>query len=450
MSILTVTLIGTDRLVRDGEGLMSSRGDKPGPGPVRGAGNAEPAQPDLQVHALPADLEGIRVLGTGSMATVVLARDTALKRLVAVKLLRKELSADPTCRSRFEREAQAAARLSHDGVTTIYSVGRLDNDEPYIVMEYVDGNNLRDVLLAHGPLGIDDAVGFLEQISSALAAAHEQNIVHRDVKPANVLIDNKSSRAMLTDFGVAALLETGSETMTRLTQVDERLGDPRYMSPEQLRGDAVTGQSDMYGLGIIGYELLTGKGPFDDAETRNMAGAHLRRPPPELSQLRSDVPKALSFALKRCLAKRPEHRPRAQDLPALMHGHGSDSINPDPTGPVVGFLRELSDRKVYRAAAAYAAATFIVLQAADLVLPALTESDTLYRITVIACLAGFPVAIVLAWIFDLRNGRLIRTQDDEGGVANSATRVQRLALKMLGLGLSLVLVYIVARWLLSA
>jgi serine/threonine protein kinase len=212
----------------------------------------------------------------------------------------------------------------------------------------------------------------------------------------------------------------------------------------------VTGQSDMYGLGIIGYELLTGKGPFDDAEIRNMAGAHLRRPPPELSQLRTEVPKALSFALKRCLAKSPEHRPRAQDLPALMHGHVSESIDPDPSGPVTGFLRELSKRKVYRAAAAYAAATFIILQVADLVLPALTDSDTFYRITVIACLAGFPVAIVLAWIFDLRNGRFVRTEDEEGGLAKSATRMQRLVLKMLGLGLSLVLVYIVARWLLYA
>jgi len=399
---------------------------------------------------LPTNLESIRLLGHGSMATVILARDTVLKRLVAVKLLRRELSADPTCRLRFEREAQAAARLSHDCVTTVYSVGRLATDEPYIVMEYVDGNNLADILSAHGPFGIDDAIGFLTQISSALAAAHEQNIVHRDVKPANVLIDNKTNQATLTDFGVAAILETGTATMTRLTRQDERLGDPRYMSPEQLRGEKLTGQSDIYGLGIIGYELLTGKGPFDDPEIGNISSAHLRRSPPGVNQLRADVPQTLSDALKCCLAKSPEQRPRARDLPKLLRDPIDLSVGESPAGPVVEFLRELKQRKVYRAAVAYAAASFLILQAADLVLPVLSESGMLYRITVIACLAGFPLAIVLAWVFDLRNGRLVRTENDQNTVLRSATPLQRLLFKLLGLGLSIALVVVIARWLLSA
>jgi tRNA A-37 threonylcarbamoyl transferase component Bud32 len=397
---------------------------------------------------LPANLEAIRLLGHGSMATVILARDTILKRLVAVKLLRKELSADPTCRRRFEREAQAAARLTHDRVTTVYSVGRLDTDEPYIVMQYVDGNNLSDILNAHGPFGIDEAVGLLVQISAALAAAHQQNVVHRDVKPANVLIDNKTGQATLTDFGIAAILESGTETMTRLTRVDERLGNPRYMSPEQLRGEPLTGQADIYSLGIIGYELLTGKGPFDDLEIGSMASAHLRRPPPDLSQLRVDVPQSISDALKHCLAKNPKHRPRAQDLPSLLQDPVGLSPGEGPVGPVVGFLRELMKRKVYRTGAAYAAASFLVLQAADLVLPALTESDTLYQITVITCLAGFPIAIVFAWIFDLRDGRLVRTDDDEVALSLSTTPLQRLLLKVVGLGLSIALVVVIARWLL--
>lgn len=399
---------------------------------------------------LPTNLESIRLLGHGPMATVILARDTVLKRLVAVKLLRRELSADPICRRRFEREAQAAARLSHDCVTTVYSVGRLATDEPYIVMEYVDGNNLADILSAHGPFGIDEAIGFLAQISSALAAAHEQNIVHRDVKPANVLIDNKTNQATLTDFGVAAILETGTATMTRLTRQDERLGDPRYMSPEQLRGEKLTGQSDIYGLGIIGYELLTGKGPFDDPEIGNISSAHLRRPPLDLSQLRADVPQTLSDALKRCLAKNPAQRPRAQDLPKLLRDPIDLSVGESPAGPVVEFLRELKQRKVYRAAVAYAAASFLILQAADLVLPVLSESGTLYRITVIACLAGFPLTIVLAWVFDLRNGRLVRTENEQSTVSRSATPLQRLLLKLVGLGLSISLVVVIARWLLSA
>ena len=314
-------------------------------------------------------------------------------------------------------------------------------------MEYVDGKNLADILKARGPFSIDEATGLLVQISSALAAAHEQNIVHRDVKPANVLIDNGTGRATLADFGVAAILATGTETMTRLTRADERLGDPRYMSPEQLRGETLTGQSDIYSLGIIGYELLTGKGPFDDPEIGNMASAHLRCPPPDLTKIRTDVPSALADTLKRCLAKSPERRPRAKELPRLMQNPLDLSASEAPASPVLGFLRELKKRKVYRAAVAYAAVTFLIMQVADLVLPAFTESDTPYRIMVITCLAGFPLAIVLAWIFDLRDGRLIRTEFDEGAVSSSATPLQRSILKLVGLGMSITLVVLIARWL---
>ena len=399
---------------------------------------------------LPNNLEPIRLLGQGSMASVLLARDVGLKRLVAVKFLRDEFSTDSIVQRRFEREAQAAAKLSHDCVTTVYSVGRNENDAPYIVMEYVDGNNLADILAARGPFDISETIALLTQISSALAAAHEHGIVHRDVKPANVLIDNKTNQATLTDFGVAAILETGSETMTKLTRADERFGDPRYMSPEQLRGEKLTGQSDIYSLGIIGFELLTGKGPFDDPEIRNVANAHLRRPPPDASQFRDDIPTALSEVLKRCLAKNPAHRPRPQDLPALLKSPHEIPGPIDSIGPIASFLSELKERKVYRAAVAYAAASFLVLQAADLVLPALTESATAYQIIVTTCLAGFPLVIIFAWIFDLRDGRIVRTEDDDVAISSSATPMQRLLLQLLGLALSVSLVFVVARWLLSS
>jgi serine/threonine protein kinase len=428
---------------------MSIGSDKPRSDGQETPAAQSPDQIDATDFELPENLEVIRMVGQGSMATVFLARDTVLKRLVAIKLLRRELSIDPTCRRRFEREAQAAARLSHDCVTAVYSVGQLESDDPYIVMEYVDGNNLADILNAHGPFSIDETISLLVQISSGLAAAHEHNIIHRDVKPANVLIDNKTGQATLTDFGVAAILETGSEALTRLTRIDERFGDPRYMSPEQLRGETLTGQSDIYGLGIIGYELLTGKGPFDDPEIGNIVNAQLRRPPPELNQLRVDVPQTLSDTLKRCLAKSPEHRPRAQDLPRLLQDPIDLSVGEGPSGPVSEFLQELKQRNVYRAAVAYAAVSFLILQVADLVLPALTDSDTLYQVTVITCLAGFPPAIVLAWIFDLRNGRLIRTEDDDSALSRSATPFQRLLLKLMGLGLSITLVVLIARWLLA-
>ena len=143
---------------------MSSQTDKPKSAESKVHAGRSSDQFDAADFELPTNLEPIRLLGHGSMATVILARDTVLKRFVAVKFLRRELSADPTCRRRFEREAQAAARLAHDCVTTVYSVGRLDSDDPYIVMEYVDGNNLADILSAHGPFGIDEAIGILAQI----------------------------------------------------------------------------------------------------------------------------------------------------------------------------------------------------------------------------------------------------------------------------------------------
>ena len=423
---------------------MSADSDKPKPDELARFSDRSSPQLDASDFDLPPSLEFIRVLGHGSMATVILVRDTALRRLAAVKFLRKELSADAVCRRRFEREAQTAAGLSHESITTIYSVGRSRSDEPYIVMEFIDGNDLADTLSAH------ESVAILVQIASALAAAHENNIVHRDVKPANVLIESRTKRAKLTDFGLAAILETAAEAITRLTRADERLGDPRYMSPEQLRGETLTGQSDVYGLGIIGYELLTGKGPFDDPEIRNIASAHLRRPPPQLNRIRASVPQAISDTLSRCLAKNPAHRPRAQALPKLLQRQDAMATVDTETGPVAEFLRELQQRKVYRAALAYAAAAFLVLQVADLVLPALTQSNVPYQLIVIACLGGFPVVMALSWIFDLRQGRIVRAASDRASSpARSATPLQRQALKFTGLGISIALASAIALWLLS-
>lgn len=386
------------------------------------------------------------------MADVYLARNRSLKRLAAIKVLRPELAVDDASRQRFEREAQATARLSHEAITTVYSTGRLASGTPYIEMEYVDGNNLAEVLRSRGPFGVDEARRLLTQLASALSAAHRRNIVHRDVKPANVLIDARSDRASLTDFGVAAILSSGSESVTRLTRDGERFGDPRYMSPEQLRGDEVTGQSDIYSLGIVGYELLTGQGPFDGAEVGNMPAAHLRRPPPPLANLRPDIPEWLSALLQRCLAKRPEHRPRAKDLARLLERgaeSGGDAAASAPAGPLQSFLEELKQRKVYRSAVAYGAVAFLVLQAADLLLPALPNSDELYRLTVILCLAGFPVIVALAWLFDWRDGRFVRTAPEALELGRPASRAQRLVFKVLGLGISIALAVSIAAWLLA-
>lgn len=391
------------------------------------------------------------------MASVYLARNTALKRLVAVKVLQKKLTVDPIGRKRFVREAQAAARISHPCVTSVYTVGALSNDVPYIEMEYIEGTNLAEMLRSQGRLGFSVTRKLLAQLSSALAAAHDNGIIHRDIKPSNVLIETDSRRVFLTDFGVAGILETGSEAVTRLTREGERFGDPTYMSPEQLRGDALTVQTDIYSLGILGYEVLTLRGPFDNSVVTDLARAHLRRPPLDLHKLYPEIPIDLSDALKRCLSKKPEHRPRAKDLADLFES--DDSVGPKTNSApnvdtalqnaFVSFLHELEKRRVYRAAAAYAAITFVFLQVADLVLPGLSAPEWVFRSCVVVSLAGFPVAVALAWIFDIRQGRLTRTDDMSGSFAGRASPLQRAILQVLGLGLSVGIAAAMAWWLLT-
>lgn len=405
---------------------------------------------ELEGVKLPSNLEFIRMLGKGSMAHVFLARDIALKRLVAVKVLQKKLAVDPIGRKRFVREAQAAARISHPCVTSVYTVGALSNDVPYIEMEYVEGNNLADVLRSQGRLDILVTRKLLAQLSRGLAAAHENRIIHRDVKPANVLIEPDFRRVFLTDFGVAGILESGSEVVTRLTRDGERFGDPKYMSPEQLRGEDLTVQTDVYSLGILGYEVLTLHGPFGGSEVTNLTAAHLRRPPLDLHALHPEIPTDLSDALKRCLSKKPEHRPRAKDLADLFAGVDSDDPKSDAVpNAFVSFLHELEKRRVYRAAAAYAAITFVFLQVADLVLPGLNAPGWVFRFCVVASLAGFPVAVTLAWIFDIRRGRLTRTDDMSGSFARRASPLQRIILQVLGLSLSVAIAAAMAWWLLA-
>lgn len=411
----------------------------------------------LEGAILPSNLEVIRMLGQGSMARVFLVRDSALKRLVAVKVLRRALAADSISRKRFVREAQAAARISHPCITKVYSVGELSNEVPYIEMEYIESNNLDEVLRSHGRFDVLAARRLLAQISSALAAAHDNRIIHRNVKPANVLIEHDAHRVFLTDFGVAGILESGSEAITQLTKEGECFGDPTYMSPEQLRGEILTVQTDIYSLGVLGYEVLTLHGPFDNSEVTNLTSAHLRRPPLELHVVHPDIPIDLSDVLKRCLSKKPEHRPRAKNLARLFEPADSVSTNTvmvlgedgAPQSALVSFLQEAEKRRVYRAAVAYAAITFVALQVADLVLPPFDPPEWVFRLLVVISLAGFPLTVVLAWIFDLRQGRLLRTNDTSSSFSRKTSRMQRLVLQALGLTLSIVLSAAAAWWLLT-
>lgn len=256
------------------------------------------------------------------MASVYLAREKALGRLVAVKVLLPGRATDETARRRFEREAKAAASLVHPNVVQVYRFGRLADETPYLVMRFVKGRTMEERLKAEGRLPAEVATQVLREVTSALASAHQHGIVHRDVRPANVLWDEDQSSAHLTDFGIAALITTGTDDATRLTKTGQMVGDPRYLSPEQLLDQDLTELADMYAVGVMGYELFTGEGPYDAKTNTQWITAHLSADPKDLRQIRADVDPAVSDLLRRCLNREPNHRPSAADAARILSGEG--------------------------------------------------------------------------------------------------------------------------------
>lgn len=403
------------------------------------------------------ELEVVRALGRGSVGRVLLAREPALRRLVAVKVLREELAGDEVARARFEREAQAAAGIRHPNVTAVYRVGRAEGI-PYIVMEHIEGRTIADLLRAGGPVDATEARRILTSVAHALAAAHRKGVVHRDVRTGNVMIEEETGRVVLMDFGIAALLETGSEPVARLTATGVRLGDPLRMSPEQIQGEPVTAQSDVYGLGVLAYEILTGAppplprnvGPPSGAESRTARvrpGGSSGAPetslaPDALERLRPASDPELVDVVRRCLSPTPEHRPRAADVAHALMRAPSPAAHPTEEEPLVDipvlheFLREVKRRKVGRVAIAYVAVAFVFLQAVDLLARAAPagSTETWYRAIVAVTLAGFPMALVLSWLFDITSEGIRRAPHAESGTAG--TRRRRLILPLVALAVS--------------
>lgn len=273
----------------------------------------------------------VRTIGEGGMGRVYLGRDPQLKRFVAVKVL-VQARADAEAHARFQREAQAIAAVSHPNVVSIYGVGELPDGTPYFVMQYVAGGSMAERMAASGALPLDAAESVIGDVASALAAAHRRGIVHRDVKPANVLWDEENERATVSDFGIAGLISEGDESEVHITQGGMAIGSPAYMSPEQLLAEPLTPKSDIYALGLLGYELLAGRGPFDAVSPAAIATAHLRDEPRPLSELRPDVPPTLEALLLRCLAKNAAERPSAEEAVAALAPGAAEALEWPPPG----------------------------------------------------------------------------------------------------------------------
>ena len=252
------------------------------------------------------------LVGTGGMSSVYRARDRLLERRVAIKVLHEHYSRDDDYVERFRREARAAAKLSHPNIVTVIDRGEADGRQ-FIVFEYVDGENLKQVVMGKGRLPVRDALELGVQIGRALAFAHAQGLVHRDVKPQNVLL--RGGDAKVTDFGIARSLDV----QAGLTQTGTVLGTSEYISPEQATGRQVDARTDIYSLGAVLYELLAGQPPYTGDSFVSVAMRHVNDPVPSVTAARPDVPLRVDAALRRAMAKDPDDRfPTMDELVAEL------------------------------------------------------------------------------------------------------------------------------------
>ncbi len=281
------------------------------------------------------------------MSTVYRAWDTVLERPVAIKLMRREIATDSDQLERFRREARAVAQLNHPHIVTVIDAGEEpggeelpDSGAPYIVLEYVEGETLRELIRREGPLEVSEAIAYTIEIARALGAAHDRLIVHRDVKPQNVLIGLEGG-AKITDFGIARSLSEES-----LTMAGRVLGTTDYVSPEQALGQPVTGQSDIYSLGVVLYEMLTGEVPFTGPSPVAVAMRHVREQLPDIQQRRPDVSAATASVLDHAVAKDPVERyPDADALVADLEDVLAIEAarSGQATGEVTSVLRTLPE-----------------------------------------------------------------------------------------------------------
>ena len=374
------------------------------PLPAAAPDDPEVRSADALQAALGDEFDIKQSLGKGSMATVYLAKEKGLGRLVAIKVLSPVHAKDQTALKRFEREAKAAASLGHPSVVQVYRFGRLPDETPYLVMRFVKGRTMEERLKAEGRLSPAVAKEVLHDIASALAAAHAAGIVHRDVRPANVLWDEDGQKALLADFGIAALLVTSGEEATRLTKTGQMIGDPKYLSPEQLLDQDLTELADIYAFGVLGYELLTGEGPYDARTNTQWITAHLNQDPKDLQQMRPEVDADLADLLRRCLNREPKHRPSAADVARALSVDSAPAVQPAiaTSGSVeeAADLQQLLRRRVPQIVLVAAVAGSTLLGAVGL----LRENNkfdpygqTVFDLTLWVVGAGIAGATVVAW-----------------------------------------------------
>jgi serine/threonine-protein kinase len=332
-------------------------------------------------------------LGSGGMSTVYLARDETLERWIAVKVMHREISDQPDQIERFRREARAVAQLSHPNVVAVIDAGE-DGGYPYIVFEYVQGETLKQRIDRLGRLPVDEAAAYGIEIGRGLAAAHGRRLVHRDVKPQNVLIDPEG-RAKVTDFGIARSLESDG-----LTKTGRVLGTTDYVSPEQAMGQEVDDRTDIYSLGVLLYEMLTGEPPFQAETLVGVAMKHVNEQMPDVQKRRPEVSAALAAVIERATAKEPKKR--YSDMAAFLADlEGALEVEVSRAGTAHGEATTVIDsvrkRRIPRRASAAGGVLVLLAAAAALLIAALTGNKPA-KDTAVA--SGARIPLVAAQDFD--------------------------------------------------
>ncbi len=378
------------------------------------------AAPDSVAHGIaPHDLSGrtlgdyrvLRRLGRGAMAEVYLAEQISLGRQVALKVLHPQLSIDETYIKRFQLEARAAAALVHANIVQIYEVGCIEGIH-YIAQEYVQGQNLQQMLLRHGPPDTKLALVIIRQVAAALAKAASQSIVHRDIKPENIMLAS-SGEVKVADFGLARI--TGAGTTVNLTQVGVTMGTPLYMSPEQVEGRKLDPSSDIYSLGVSCFHMLAGSPPFQGDTPLSVAVQHLHKVPPRLENARPDLPPALCRIVHRMMSKEPSGRyATAREL--LVDLQSVDG-HADSDGWTDLLDEETSARLAEMASSAGDATARLAVVMRDSVKP---RNTWIYW-------AKWGAAIIVALMVGTLVGRLLRVPNLLAGAAGGASGYEKMA-----------------------
>ena len=360
--------------------------------------------------------EIVGFLGAGGMGQVYRARDARLGREVAIKVLPAGVLEESAVR-RFEVEARAAGSLNHPNIIAVYDVGTHDGI-PYLVCELVEGQTLRERL--DKPLAMSTAIDLALQFAQGLSAAHDRGVVHRDLKPENLFVTNEG-RLKILDFGLARLVHEDSARKP-VTRAGTVMGTVGYMSPEQVRGLPVDHRSDIFSFGLILHELLTGKPAFERPSAAEISAAIVNDPPPVLPR---DLPSALVQLVSRCLEKDPARRfQSAREL-------ASELERMDSKAEPRSLIGELKRRRVFRVLIGYGVVSFAVLQVIEPIMHGLGLPDSVLKVVVVLLGLGFPIALILAWAFDVNAGRIEKTP----AAPRAGLRGARLALLLVAVGL---------------